>query len=97
MATAQMLDKLVPTGASVLSLRPYRKGRGVEMTFSPTGLTWITAARERAERAAYKLRILETDPHRSFAVEELTEAENELRAAVNHCEDSVRSIEKGEA
>lgn len=62
--------------------------------FETSGLTWMTAARERAEKAAAKLRALEGHPPGTYAETVLLEAEDELRTAANHCADSVRSLRR---
>jgi hypothetical protein len=54
-------------------------------------LSWHIAARERAECAVSKLRSLQQSPDQPYADELLHEATEELRATVNHCEDSARA------
>lgn len=57
-----------------------------------TSLTWFVSAREHAEMAAAKLRWLEADPELKFAEEELREAADHLRVALNLCEDTARAL-----
>lgn len=61
----------------------------------PSGLTWIATATERAERAVSKLKWAHRDPDSKWTPDLLSEAADELRTALNLCEDSIRSIRNG--
>lgn len=56
------------------------------------GLTWLVSATERSERAISKLKEARRDTTSKWCEYLLAEAADELRTALNLCEDSLRAL-----